>query len=181
MGQVNPKISGELLNVQGSQTIFSWICQSHGLLFVLVKFLLKCIVFSKGAMSFLSHLSVLYVAFLYLLLPLRSKDGPCYFGSSTLCFVTFIHLICLWLFPFNSYREFHCRKKTMYLVILPWSTFKVFIILNYKQCWNILLHAFFCTCAGLLGQWYSKCPPRPANWHFLGTCQECKFLGPTLR
>ena len=70
-------------------------------------------------MSFLSHLSVLYVPFLYLILPLRSKDGPYYFGSSTLCFVRFVHLICLWLVPFNSYREFHCRKKTMYLVILP--------------------------------------------------------------
>ena len=28
---------------------------------------------------------------------------------------------------------------------------------------------------------FKICAPRPANWHFLGTCQECKFLGPSLR
>lgn len=110
----------------------------------MVKFLLKhC--FSWGPYVF-SYLSVLYVPFPYLLLPLRSKNGPYCFGPSTPCFVRFIHLIYLLLAPFNSYREFHCRNKTMYLAILLRSTFKVFPILNYKQCWNILLHAFFCTC-----------------------------------
>ena len=136
--------------------------------------------FSWGPYVF-SHLFVLYVPFLYIILPLRPNDGPYDFGSSTLCLVRFIRLIYLWLVPFNSYTESHCRKKTMYLVILMWSTFKVFPILDYKQCWNILLQAFFCTLAGLLGYWCSRYAPRPVHWHSMRNCQECKFPGPTLR